>query len=203
MLEYQLATAPVYVTVSYTWGRPAPEFPDEWDDETSTVPILLNGSEFRVRHNIHCLLQQLAGDDQLKGFLYWIDALCINQNDRKEKNVVVPRMTEIYAGGRNNIVWLGPHAADGSTKLAFAKMSSLLSLVKERSDALLELRIERDKLDDYNKVVQAEFPDEEGTRLWDAIQSVWARSWWRRAWVVQEVAMSQNTIIMCGDSELH
>ena len=113
--------------------------------------------------------------DDLLGSSRWYDALCINQNDLAEKNVVVPRMTEIYADGGKNIVWLGPHAANGSTKLAFAKMSSLP--LEERSDALLEPRIRDDQLDAYAEFVRAEFPDNEGTRLWDAIQSVWARSW--------------------------
>lgn len=177
MLEYELATVPKYATISYTWGRPAPEFPESWDDAKSTLPVLLNGSEFRVQHNLHCLLQQLAYDDQFQKIPYWIDAVCINQNDLAEKSLVVPSMTKIYKGGHRNIVWLGPHGANGSTRLAFAKMESLIKLLGGRSDALMNPLIEYDDLDAYAKIVRAEFPDDEGTRSWDAIQSVWARSW--------------------------
>ena len=43
----------------------------------------------------------------------WIDALCINQDDREEKAEQIPCMSAIYGRAERVVVWLGEHV-DGS-----------------------------------------------------------------------------------------
>jgi hypothetical protein len=43
---------------------------------------------------------------------FWVDALCIDQNNIPEKNSQVSKMKEIYEGAKKIVVWLGPAADD-------------------------------------------------------------------------------------------
>lgn len=46
----------------------------------------------------------------------WVDAICINQSDVKERNHQVHIMQRIYTNAASVVVWLGP--ADGSSRAA-------------------------------------------------------------------------------------
>ncbi|KAH9206931.1 heterokaryon incompatibility, partial [Leptodontidium sp. 2 PMI_412] len=37
----------------------------------------------------------------------WVDAMCINQEDLKEKNQQLPLMRDIYLGAQMTVIWLG------------------------------------------------------------------------------------------------
>ncbi|KAK1982365.1 heterokaryon incompatibility, partial [Colletotrichum cereale] len=91
-----------YSALSYTCG------PAEHDKEetcSETRPITLDGKAFRVRPNLCDALLQLRGT--FLGSLFWIDAICINQDDAREREVQVGVMGTIYAGASQTIAWLG------------------------------------------------------------------------------------------------
>jgi hypothetical protein len=54
---------------------------------------------------------------------FWIDAVCINQSNDKEKGCQVGRMADIYQQACNVIVWLGP--ADNSSDVAMDCLNTL------------------------------------------------------------------------------
>jgi len=62
---------PPYWASSYTWGDP-----------TITASISLNGKLFNVAGNLLLALRELQHPGISKAF--WIDAICINQNDTAE-----------------------------------------------------------------------------------------------------------------------
>ncbi|PZD28569.1 HET domain containing protein [Pyrenophora tritici-repentis] len=70
---------PQYIALSYTWGEPSP-----------TRMIMLNGRPFRVRQNLWDFLVQ-ARSHNLTTML-WVDALCIDQSQVKERNHQVSMM---------------------------------------------------------------------------------------------------------------
>lgn len=57
-----------YEALSYMWG-----------DAKDTVPIQLNGVEVPKTRNLHVALEHIRDDFEERTF--WIDALCINQED--------------------------------------------------------------------------------------------------------------------------
>jgi hypothetical protein len=81
-----------------------------WDSDLSPQAITLNGCAFSVTGNLHAALWNLR-DRQLERVL-WVDALCINQGDNKEKETQIPLMRSIYAQAARVIVWLGPPLED-------------------------------------------------------------------------------------------
>ncbi len=98
LCTYPLDCAPTYVALSYTWGDPK-----------HTSVILCQGRTLRVTQNLKDALWQLreshdtftkrgyARRKDNKSPYFWIDAVCINQNDDVEKNHQVKLMREIYS----------------------------------------------------------------------------------------------------------
>lgn len=95
-----LASAPNFVALSYVWGS-----------ETDKAPFILNGAEVQVTKNLSIALRHLQQDTEQ--IWLWIDALCVDQSNVKEKNEQVLHMRDIYAAAESVTVWLGP-AADNS-----------------------------------------------------------------------------------------
>ena len=102
LVDTPLHEAPPFEALSYMWGEP-----DDLD-----LKIYLNGTLVTVRHNLwvalHYLRQNISCDRVL-----WIDALCIHQEDTKERNHQVGFMGEIYKQAEVVLAWLGapPDAA--------------------------------------------------------------------------------------------
>ncbi|KAK0751268.1 heterokaryon incompatibility protein-domain-containing protein [Schizothecium vesticola] len=85
---------PKYRALSYMWG-----------DETARFPIHLNGKWFTVAENLFRALGFLRREKFAGPF--WIDAICINQDDIQEKNRQIRIMPHIYFCASAVLVWLG------------------------------------------------------------------------------------------------
>jgi hypothetical protein len=198
--HFPLESAPPYVALSYTWGRPSPSFPIEWDDHNARLPIKINGLDFKVRLNLHSALKTLRNLVH-KEAIVWIDALCINQDSEPEKNHFVPRMTEIYASSQATAVWLGSH--DETSRMAFSKLKSLSKSWTERPDALKQFTFAIDNpqaLPDFSRIAEADFAGEHAVEQWNTLRAIWERAWWRRTWIFQEFTVSPTVFFHCGDS---
>jgi hypothetical protein len=55
--------------------------------------------------------------DHLCSRVIWIDAICIDQANEKEKENQIPLMAEIYAKARRVVVWLGEAKDDSDQAL--------------------------------------------------------------------------------------
>ncbi|PQE16184.1 heterokaryon incompatibility het-6 protein [Rutstroemia sp. NJR-2017a BVV2] len=84
-----------FIAISYCWGR-----------ETPTKPLPISSSAYlKVTKTVDSLLKHVAG--VASGLPVWVDAICINQDDIKEKNNQVSMMRDIYAAAKCVLVWLG------------------------------------------------------------------------------------------------
>jgi len=152
-----------YTCLSYRWG----------DDNPSTSRIiLLNGKPFTVRQNLYdflflaCIKQEWSQVTQRK---YWIDALCINQSDKCERNHQVAQMGKIYAGARRVHIWLGKTSH-------IHRVSALLSdTSSDGSGYVKPFELQKD----LNLVGRYVLHNE----------------YWNRAWVVQEIILARNVVV--------
>ena len=101
---------PRYETISYVWGDPTPSH-----------TILIDGRPLKVPANTDQALRRMAFLDRTRTL--WIDAVCINQTDTKERAQQVAMMGKIYSRAKRNLVYLGEE--DGMTERA-AKMFEAL-----------------------------------------------------------------------------
>lgn len=100
-----------YFALSYTWGEGTAREPTE--------EINVDDARFKVSPNLLAALRAIE-NHALKGAIqepwcFWIDAICINQNDEVEKSAQVKSMGEIYRGAVEVLIWLGSEVSeDGS-----------------------------------------------------------------------------------------
>jgi hypothetical protein len=86
-----------YDALSYVWGSPM-----------QTLPIICNGYPFHIHGNLYSALPFLT--KRYKGASsrpIWIDAICINQEDEKEKLVQIKMMNKVYRMAESVWVWFG------------------------------------------------------------------------------------------------
>ena len=105
----------------------------------------------------------------------WIDYICINQNDKEERNAQVKMMAEIYQRADAVFVWLGREGEDSNIAMDFIQRNPY----KEHQDML--------------SVRPSAAPQ------WRAFMALMRRTWFRRRWVVQELALAKNVYLRCGD----
>jgi hypothetical protein len=55
-----------------------------WGDPKVTALLYLNGSEIQVTRNLESALRTIR--DKVGEADFWVDAICINQNDPLERN---------------------------------------------------------------------------------------------------------------------
>lgn len=148
-----------------------------WGDATGKVTIKLDGCSFEVTRNLAAALRRLRAR---KGYRYlWVDAICINQADEQERNSQVALMGLIYRTAEQVLIWLG-READGS-KGAMKLIDNISDIGVEESDVIASLE---------NEAHHAK---------WQNVARLFDRSYWRRVWVRQEVALAKGIVVLCGD----
>ncbi|KAG7424866.1 Heterokaryon incompatibility protein 6, OR allele [Fusarium oxysporum f. sp. raphani] len=117
-----------YHALSYRWGAPINEEPFKSYTNELVAPIKIGNGELKVARNLLDFLVQVKEDQRLKDKEFWIDAICINQNDNDERSYQVSSMmAEIYRRANPVIAWLGD--SDAHTKRAFDHMAKVLSIL--------------------------------------------------------------------------
>jgi hypothetical protein len=194
--EASLDDNPRYAALSYAWG-----------DSERTTPIQLDSHSIEVTQNLHDALSHIQNVSGMENTPLWADALCINQADMDEKAAQVQLMGRIYRQAELVIVWLGPDEPDGSG-------SAALHAVRDLGIYFRQLRtapgFDNAKIITFvHTVLQfsdtADTPSQSGeqkTGRFD-FESIWRffrkRAWWRRVWIIQEVALARKTAVMCGN----
>src|SRR6266496_3681167 len=121
-------------------------------------------------------------------------------------------MREIYRMAKVVVAWLGPASGDSdlamdvvqryprsqlfplSTKDLIAKERNL-NAEEHHSEQSLNTAAENQRTPIRGAGLAAA---EAGIEIFSALKSLYERSWWRRAWIIQEVVSSQNLILICG-----
>ena len=152
-----------FEALSYTWGSTA-----------ETKIIYVNGFRKDVPRNLEEALRALRNlEETLFGMCYWIDSLCIDQENIEERNEQVKRMKEIYTRARAVVVWLGR---------------------EEEMDRIAVQRMHGPFVGDRAMPVQSE---------WPALIAFAQKPYWSRCWIMQELAMNHNsTLFLCGEFKL-
>lgn len=84
MISFELTSCPRYVAVSYTWGI-----------NRSTSVISVNSVPLIIQENQRQFLEEQR--KKADGEYLWIDALCIDQTNVRERNHQVELMRDIYS----------------------------------------------------------------------------------------------------------
>ncbi|KIM94136.1 hypothetical protein OIDMADRAFT_136552, partial [Oidiodendron maius Zn] len=143
-----------------------------WGGEHKPDSISIGERCLPVTKNLHAALICLR--DRFIGRVIWVDAICIDQEDYDERGQQVRFMAEIYCKASRVLVWLGEAEAHDHQAL---------------------------------KAIHSAAADEptgfsnEGT-IHIAILELLGRPWFRRIWVLQEVAAARQVRIVCGSTDI-
>lgn len=164
-----------YDALSYTWGTL---------EKTATVKV--NGKPLKITANLHSALQQLRSQDSDKTL--WVDAICIDQDNERERGHQVQQMCKIYSQSEEVIVWLGE--ATHETDILMDSLNQLQeysSTHPYRAWGLKQWTTTWEVLHQH-----------EDARLAEGLSLLLSRPWFRRVWVLQEVARSRKARVQCG-----
>jgi len=190
--EAKAAAEPRYEALSYTWGPAGGQ-------ETALV---VETDDTSAEHKPHCLpigqslasaIRHLRLPDRPR--VFWIDAICINQDDHRERSEQVRRMGEIFSNADRVIAWLG--RSSGTSRLAMSTMAHLGSRIVVSKDSFVLPHPDCADSEMAWHDMNRKLPYDEAT--WSAIQDLWQRQWFERMWVVQEIQLANSkSIIQCG-----
>ncbi len=125
---------------------------------------------------------------------FWIDAICINQDDNTEKTSEVLKMADIYRSAASVLVWLGE--CDVYSVQAIELISILAHLPLDKLN----------ELDPHNMskvdVVAAKLGDSFTPEHWTSLGHFLKRSWFTRVWIIQEIVLANKIEMLCGPQEL-
>jgi hypothetical protein len=176
--------ANTYEATSYTWGDP-----------TITHIISCNGRNFTVTISAYQFLWRLRLED--KDRLLWMDSICINQANHEEKAQQVPMMGDLYQKARRVVIWLGEACNDSDLAMDFA---ADLEISKSLEEFEYSSRISSNH-PSYTRntyLLNEANPSIDRRELIQSLCSLVQRPWTRRAWVQQEAALCNDTVVMCG-----
>ncbi|KAH8680097.1 heterokaryon incompatibility protein-domain-containing protein, partial [Tricladium varicosporioides] len=100
-----------YEALSYVWGDPC-----------ETLPIYVDENRLLITVNLHAALSRLR--DHAFERIIWVDAVCINQKNPKERNHQVQLMARIYSNALCVIVWLGEETKDTDRALESIRLAA-------------------------------------------------------------------------------
>jgi hypothetical protein len=168
-----LDNLPVYHALSYTRGNDPCHCSITVQNQNTT-------SVLNVRPNIYAALKNLRLRDT--SIFLWIDSICINQEDAKEKSTQIAMMGQIFAQATTVLIWLGAGSldtSDGDDPIGF----------------ILELL----DVSNFDRVMQ----DESRKKRWQALEDLFQNKWFTRRWVLQDVALARSAILHWGKKKIH
>ncbi|KAG8530663.1 uncharacterized protein KY384_004018 [Bacidia gigantensis] len=160
-----------YDALSYVWG-------ERISLNKNELLIEVDGCSIQISPNLHEALCYLCKHGQQRRL--WIDQICINQDDNRERSEQVSKMGLIYEYARAVQIRLGPAA-----KFTGEGMQILAHLAAGDECGPTPLSPWKD----------SGFSEGEKQGLKD----IFERPWFKRMWVVQEATVSRQAIFSVGD----
>ena len=177
---FERRKAPQYNALSYCWG-----------DDVKQSSIVCNGHCIKVTCSAAGALQMLAQDNNSVKSYFWVDAICLNQDDENEKAVHIASMSEIYAEACRVVVWLGE--ADSESDDAIIKIRHILPILKSRDP--------QGRAVQNSELVDLDLPPRRHS-TWYSIGRLLHRPWFSRLWPLQEIVFAKDFLFYCGTATL-
>jgi hypothetical protein len=183
-----------YKALSYVWG-----------DMSDRRVITVDGFKMLITHNLYQVLPYLrrrfanSVPNSTSGIDFWIDAICINQNDFEERASQVKMMAAIYSSAVEVVIWLGEANETSPAALTTVQKWAESGFHHAMQMRILMPPIRPEHMDDLVAKIENPF-DHEG---WQAVSELLMRPWFSRMWVMQEGYFATRCgTVLCGDEAL-
>ncbi|KAM0262923.1 hypothetical protein ACHAQJ_001516 [Trichoderma viride] len=195
--EFAINDVPNFIALSYAW---------ETEDELVSEPreLFCDGASIKITKNCEAALKRLRRPKQDQ--VLWVDAVCIDQSNLNERSLQIGLMRQIYSQASLVALWVGDSssAVDEESGLPLSdlgmgyihdfavEIAERTNSGQDPSDGPLYQEFIKDRRAFQYSDSQVFTPRVRG--LWD----VFHRNWWKRLWVIQEVALSKEPMLLCG-----
>nr|POF02208.1 heterokaryon incompatibility protein 6, or allele [Quercus suber] len=119
----QAAVPDAYETISYVWGDPS-----------RTDRLRVDGRSVAVPASAVAALRRVRLDDMRR--VVWLDAVCINQSDERERVQQVSMMGDVYRLGVGNLIYLG----EADITSALDSIDTILDEAETEPDSFKRMR---------------------------------------------------------------
>jgi Heterokaryon incompatibility protein (HET) len=175
LLPVPLSCPGKYRCISYVWGN----------DTAKPHVIRLNNRRYYVTSNVHRILQSQTSI--WRANYIWIDSVCIDQPNDKEKTHQVRMMRDIYAKAEKVVVWLG-EPADAKSAMFLLTELRFLKWATHPEEWARWLDMQRSVILESNLAATK----------WKAFLELLNHPWFERVWVIQELASARSVDIIYG-----
>ncbi|KAF5486623.1 Heterokaryon incompatibility protein 6, OR allele [Colletotrichum siamense] len=185
---------PEYDALSYVWGSSSPP-------RGERGKLYLDGHMLDVTQTLFQALRSIRSYPKTPPRRIWVDAVCINQQDHREKSWQILLMASIYRLASTTYIFTNDN-------LQGIRAALQLDARKFRADMNHFKRTAGDKNADgpqpelkQDNIHVAIWRDSSQTsRNWRAIKLLLSHPWWGRRWVIQEAFFSRNPVFICGSA---
>ena len=193
LVEAKLSQKPSYEALSYRWTDP---------DKDNPNLVFCNGVDFPVGPNLYAALIRFRLADVPRAL--WVDQLCINQTDGSEKAQQLLIMGDIYSKAERVLAWLGPTDDDSDKAMElFPQLVDHLQTLDHKQSEKNPKRNNHEMSIDNTTIEQTltSLPELERKNR-RALHKLFLRPFFSRVWTLQELALGNDSVIVCGDQEL-
>lgn len=174
-----------YSALSYQWGTDAAE-----------SEIEMNGQKKNIRASLEKTLRAIRLPDKMMPI--WIDAVSINQADVKERSRQIPRMGTIYDNASSVIAYVGAQSEDSDQAIELIKaLQEPMVRINDRGEWHFGPWSLENGSAQYG---ENRIPPERLAVMAAALYKFLTRAYFRRAWVLQEMAWASNPVIVVGSN---
>jgi hypothetical protein len=201
-----------YEALSYVWGSRA-----------NPVEISVEGHIVPVTKNLFTVLRRLRRATEVRTL--WVDALCINQSDDREKAEQVTIMASIYKRSELVWIWLGDYESELTSPrdTQTVEESNADAWFEQNSDSKLfdvgtaalwvvtELaRSENRHLDKFPLFIADKSSGKVKLRLagglalqaFQGFARILDADWWHRVWIIQECVFASKALALFGSLQI-
>lgn len=174
--KVHLSDQHVYEPLSYTWeDYDTVQPPDDEPEDYFHPALFLSATKHYLDLTSNCAKALYNVRKPTTDRTIWVDAICVNQDDPEERSHQVNLMKEIYARAFTVLVYLGRASMDDDSS----------------SDIAMSLLGQPDRLQVFSQldVHQA-----------TSLKRLFERPYFRRMWIVQEVALAKTIEFHCGSA---
>lgn len=175
--------AGAYTTLSYVWGR------EDQPVHTLSTPT----GRLIIRDSLHEALLSLR--QRHEPLTLWIDALCINQEDKSEKAQQIALLAEIFQRSTSTLAFIG-EGGDHSEAI------QMLMQVRARMVLGSSSKEWPEDLPRCPPSWEERGMPHPGDEIWARVAAFFGNPWFRRAWIVQEAVIARRLKIVCGKTRI-
>ncbi|KAK8015240.1 hypothetical protein PG990_008536 [Apiospora arundinis] len=172
---------PPYHALSYSWQSESPASGAILED----LVLRTEKGRLRILETVHAFVRVLISKGaELDDTWWWIDSICINLEDMKERSQQVQMMGQIYRNAYAVIIWLGDETDHTDRAVDFIQL--LNNIVRQQTG--------RSGSEEIRRV----FQQPRYQTYWASLANFFQRRWWSRIWTLQEYAMNTNASFWWG-----